>query len=168
MTADTTVRVVLSILSVFGILYVAYLASTGGHDLFSTKKSFIEKVKDFLFAMSHPKYWTMVNPYDEEWDLLLNGLMKKSDFKVVNGYTATIGERIIWLRNHPYGSFTPYDSHINDSFKAMPELIRPSRRTIHKAMKKLVNDCIYNTGTDSDLLKYLLTCRDMQRGGTRK
>ena len=90
--------------------------------------NYIKSLK-FLFR---PNYWIMVDRYCREWDSKLNLLLKHYRFTNYNGYTADIGGYTVWVKNHPYGSFTPYA-------QGLPE-VRPSRLTIERAQRKLMSD----------------------------
>lgn len=79
-----------------------------------------------------PDYWLIFNyPYSEEWDAQLNLLLDKYEFTQITGYSAKLGDVLIRIGNHPYGSFTPY---------IMPKgfEVRASRKTIYNARKKLL------------------------------
>jgi hypothetical protein len=84
----------------------------------------------FLFC---PRWWIMVDSYSEKWDRELNILLDKYRFTDITRYTAKLGTQGIWIANHPYGSFRPYENfHRFD--------IRPKRSTILRAYKILMED----------------------------
>jgi hypothetical protein len=56
--------------------------------------------------------------------------MESEKFVSQNNYTARLGDRIVWIENHPYASFTPV---------GYPQA-RPSRATILRAHDKLMED----------------------------
>ena len=93
----------------------------------------IDKIKDLFFVITHPSYWIMLNVYDERYDKWFNELLKKEKFSELGDYTVKLGEKEFWVANIPYSCFTTY------SFdrEVIRGSIRPSRRTIHKALKKL-------------------------------
>lgn len=84
---------------------------------------------EFIRTLFNPNYWLMNDPYNEEWDKKLNNLLDVYDFEIGGEFTARLGSVIIWAGNHPYGSFHPYDPIIS---------VRPSRKTIRRAYKKLM------------------------------
>lgn len=130
-------------------------------------RRFVEKLKDILFAITSPRYWTTIHPYSKEWDTMLKDLMIRHTFKIIDAYTAELGDVVVWYRNHPYGSFVRYNWGEKATRKDIPYILtlqkQPSRRTIHNAMKKLISDCICDENLDSAELKYLLNCRDMYK-----
>jgi hypothetical protein len=104
-------------------------------------KKFIENIK-FIFM---PHYWIMNYDYCEKWDSELRNLMQENDFKqcsktffnikYIDEYQVKIGDKIIWIVNHPYASFC--DNSFTDKIKIQK---RPSRQTIYLAKKKLEED----------------------------
>lgn len=93
-------------------------------------------MKYWLKVLFTPSCWLQNESYNSEWDEELNRLMDSGEkFKDVSSHTAIIGGHCVWIRNHPYASFTPY-------YTAIPQIIRPSRATILRAMDKLVADAI--------------------------
>lgn len=84
----------------------------------------------FLFM---PSYWIMNNQYDKRVDTLINDLMDVYYFASVGTHTAKLGDVTIWITHHPYASFCIHN---------VPELenLRPSRLTIYRAKRKLIND----------------------------
>lgn len=62
--------------------------------------------------------------------------MNDNKFTEIDAYNATIGDKKIWIANHPYSSFTV--SQKTNPFE--PITTRPSRRTICMARKKLRHD----------------------------
>jgi hypothetical protein len=95
--------------------------------------------KDFLIIVKlffNTKYWIMNESYSAKWDKELNSLMNTYDFKKMvyeSDYVVKLGEREIWVANHPYASFTDY----SDNRRIYG---RPSRLTIYKAKQKLEID----------------------------
>ena len=93
-----------------------------------------------------PNYWLMNHDYCEKWDAELRQLMKQHDFKQLTEkighikyickYEAKLGDRKIWVENHPYASFC--DRTITDFHYRKRK--RPSRQTIYLAKKKLEED----------------------------
>jgi hypothetical protein len=96
----------------------------------STIKIDLNWVKDFVIRLKiffNPSYWIMNHPYSAEWDKELNDLMGEHDFKKHSDYYSFLGDKKIWVQNHPYASFTR-------------DYQRPSRITIYKANEKLKSD----------------------------
>lgn len=92
-----------------------------------------------------PNYWLMNHDYCEKWDAELRQLMKQHDFKQLTKnygqikhickYEAKLGDREIWVENHPYESFCDRTlTYFSRKRK------RPSRQTIYLAKKKLEED----------------------------
>ncbi len=96
----------------------------------------VDAVVSWLFIFFHPSYWIMINPYSREWDNELVRLMDNFKFTEINGYHATIGDKRIWIANHPYASFTLFQ----DTNPFEPKESRPSRRVLYIARKKLLCD----------------------------
>ena len=90
-------------------------------------------LKDFMTSLT-PGYWLQNNHYCEKWDRELNELLKTKKFQPIDKCTARIGERTVWIKNHPYASFSPWPSNHVD--------VRPRRITIARAHKKLLEDLI--------------------------
>lgn len=96
----------------------------------------MKKIYRFILSLQfifRPRYWNMLYPYSAEWDRKLNKLLDNHDFKDIGAFRAMLGDSEIWISNHPYAAFTPY----RDSDKLE---LRPSRLTIKRARKKLLND----------------------------
>jgi hypothetical protein len=91
----------------------------------------MSKFKDFL-RMCLPDYWLQSNPYNKDWDALLNRLLDTEDFVLEDIYTARIGGGVVWISNHPYASFSPYYPVRMD--------VRPKRITMVRAKRKLDAD----------------------------
>lgn len=89
---------------------------------------------DYIHILVNPHYWLMNYPYSEIWDSKLNKLMENNKFSNYTGYTSNLGDFEIWITNHPYASFTPYSCGKLD--------VRPSRITILRAHRKMVNDIV--------------------------
>lgn len=75
-----------------------------------------------------PHYWLMNERYSPNWDSKLNKLLDCFEFTDIEEFRAKLGEEVIWIANHPYASFTPYNSSMN---------FRASRLTIYRAEQKL-------------------------------
>jgi hypothetical protein len=89
-----------------------------------------------IWVAINPRYWIMNEWYSSKWDKELNDLMERYDFEAEpHSYTHLIvklGNKQIWVGNHPYASFTDY------SVRNIPG--RPSKLTIYKAKQKLERD----------------------------
>jgi hypothetical protein len=90
----------------------------------------IELIKDIVFTITHPSYWMMQDSYNKIWDRRLQELAEKNTFTKYDGYHVYLGDTMLWVANHPFAAFTP----------ARRLNIRPSRRTIHKLYKKLLEE----------------------------
>jgi len=102
----------------------------------------LDAVVSLLFIFFHPSYWLMNNPYSREWDHELVRLMNNLKFTEINAYHATIGDKKVWIANHPYASFT-FSQNINPFEHTVS---RPSRWTIYIARKKL--QCDFNNNAN--------------------
>lgn len=91
----------------------------------------------YFWESLKPSYWVQLKPFSGAWDKRLNDLMDSEMFTKCDQYTAELGGVEIWIANHPYSSFTPYQS------TGLPE-VRPRRRTIARAYDKLMNDLFQN------------------------
>ncbi len=90
-------------------------------------------MKYWLKALFTPGCWLQLQSYNKCWDEELTRLLDSGEkFKNVSTHTANIGGYIVWIANHPYGSFTPNHAFIKE--------FRPSRATILRAMDHLVKD----------------------------
>lgn len=100
----------------------------------------LENIKDFLFFITHPNYWCMADglSYSEKYDKMFNTLLKTHEFTDYSHYTIKLGNTMFWVTNTPYSCFYTVTK---DKYEINPVYgtLRPSRRTIHKAIKKLNN-----------------------------
>lgn len=83
----------------------------------------------FFYFLIRPNWWIQIYPTNYLWDQELNYLLELYKFEKVDSYFAKLGNRLIWIENHPYASFKEGLS------KSLP-----SRKTRKKAYDKLVND----------------------------
>lgn len=95
------------------------------------------KLKNILYPF-HPIWILMNYRYSKKWDQKLNYLMDNQRFENISNYVATIGEYTLWIENYPYASFC------NDG-------VRPSRKTIRRAMRRVKIDSNYQTKSLSDI-----------------
>jgi hypothetical protein len=75
------------------------------------------------------RFWIMNYRYDKRVDEIMIELLRDYDFENISGHTAMLGGFVIWTSNYPYASMTLHDCNL-----------RPSRRTIELAYRKLNND----------------------------
>lgn len=89
----------------------------------------MKRFKDIIWAILHPGFWIMNYPYSAEWDRILNEAMANNKFIPIDKCHAKLGESILWVENYPYAAFGSPGVEFH-----------PARRTISKAMKKLIID----------------------------
>ena len=105
------------------------------NNLFIFFKKIIEECFYFCYVLLNPSYWIQHHPYSKSYDKKLNDYLLRYDFENADTpYYAKLGDLTIWIANHPYASYT---------IRYRNDFIRPSRRTIAKAHKKMVNNKIY-------------------------
>ena len=102
----------------------------------------MDKIKKFLSNLRFlfvPSYWQMNNKYNREWDKELNDLLDGYVFhrSMDGGFTAVLGDKRLWIQNHPYGSFMPY---YYSGLKACTANFRASRLTILRAYKQYIKE----------------------------
>lgn len=93
----------------------------------------IEIILNVWMVITTPECWIQGSLYSVEWDKELIRLISDGQFTDIDNYTAKIGGHLVWVSNHPYGSFT-----------LTPIGVRPRRSTILRAYDKLVRDQIAN------------------------
>lgn len=116
-------------------------------------KSLAVKIACHIIPIVHPGYWVMNYPYNKAWDDFLIDELSKPDFKFerIELYTAFVAGIEVWIGNHPYASFVPWN---NKTFKKVS--IRPSRATIvlagralekarHEEMARLIKQAVNRT-----------------------
>lgn len=91
------------------------------------KKLFYEILDRIIICL--PNYWIMNKSYSPNLDRELNELMRTNLFEYIDQCEAKIGNKRIWIANHPYASFT----NINCDG-------RPSRLTILRARRNYLAD----------------------------
>lgn len=109
-------------------------------------KKIITFIKNLQFIFK-PSYWIMDDNYDEAWDKKFQELADQHDFVPDNDgcekefgnktYTALIGNYRVWVSNYPFAFFS-LCGKADKSYESLS--VRPSRLTIAKYYKKLVND----------------------------
>ncbi len=93
------------------------------------------RMKYWLKVLLTPNCWLQLQDYSPVWDAQLRHLLDSGvKFGDVShtGCSAKIGKYEVWIENHPYASFTPYQGL----------KFRPSRATILRAMDHLVKDVL--------------------------
>lgn len=91
-------------------------------------------IKEFFFVLFHPSYWYQTYPYSKEWDdYCKHSLYYGVNFKDITTHKAKFGDKVVWIENHPYASFTIGES---------PFRIRPSRYTIHRLRQRGLGDAV--------------------------
>ena len=106
----------------------------------------LENIKDFLFFITHPKYWITTVCYNEEYDRLFNELLDKYEFSDYDYWTVKLGNSMFFVGDT--AEFCTYK--INDSCDNDMGTLRPSRKTMYKAVKKLIK---YNLKTELNKIK---------------
>jgi len=86
-------------------------------------------MKNFLRVLFTPSCWFQGNMYSAEWDRQLKELLKTYRFTEIGEHTAKLGSCVVWIANHPYASFSPYNMDA-----------RPKRSTVLLAHERLVRD----------------------------
>lgn len=107
----------------------------------------LKNIYHFFFFLFKPSYWFMNFPYSREWDEELLIMMDRHNFepiyyeylKQLNEHYVHLDDQEIWIRNHPYASFAKSTSKKTLMLDGPPR-VRPSRMTIYKARKKLIED----------------------------
>lgn len=94
----------------------------------------------WLRVLTTPGCWIQLHPYVDGWDVKCRWLLDNGyRFYDVKAHTARIGDYTLWISNHPYASFHPYDDcSLND--------LRPRRITILQLGDRLQDDafpCFY-------------------------
>lgn len=92
-------------------------------------------MKYWLKVIFTPACWIRNGAYSEAFDAELTRLLDNgATFENYDRFTAQIGHLTLWVENHPYASFTPYDLAMN--------AVRPSRATILRAHEHFVKDVV--------------------------
>lgn len=99
------------------------------NELFVFFKYFFNNIYYWLYILFSPSYWIQIHTYSKQYDKKLNELLKKYDFEDSCNYYSKLGKLEVWIKNHPYGSY---------SIKVDGRFLRPSRMTIAKAHKKRI------------------------------
>ncbi len=99
-------------------------------------KNLIYTLKNILFAIPRPEYWTMNNSYCPEWDAELNHLLDNFQMREERFFTlpryVVLGAQVVWVENHPYAQFTP-EYNLQLDRQLFLSRVRLSRLTIHRA-----------------------------------
>lgn len=96
----------------------------------------LENIKDFLFLITHSSYWLIDDTlrYSKEYDRWFNELLDNNKFTYRDEYIAELGGLKFWIGNQPFYCFNYIDDR---DYPRRFGTLRPSRRTIYKAIKKL-------------------------------
>lgn len=96
---------------------------------------------DFLRVLLTPSCWVTSDPYSPRWDDVLTRLMRDHTFEISKdgGHTAKLGPATLWVSNHPYSSFMPYEGFDLAHYRA-------SRITTLRAGDKYLKDTGYRPG----------------------
>ena len=89
--------------------------------------NFTTKLKYFFRVLVTPMCWVQSYPYSARWDAVILKLLQRGNITFNSRYEVLLGDTSVWIENHPYSSFLPYNIDYNDRF-------RPSRMTILYAM----------------------------------
>lgn len=106
----------------------------------------MNKLRDFLTVLFAPSCWWQLNPYSEAWDLELTKLLAEHHFTKIGPHTAFLGERQIWIANHPYSSFYNYNGRN----------VAPRRITVLRAWRQLEEDSGRTEATEVEELERML------------
>jgi len=100
-----------------------------------------------LRALLKPSCWLQNNLYSKYWDAELVRLINNESFRNFSRHTVEIGSRTVWISNHPYASFSPYDDHSRE--------MRPKRSTVLWAWYCMERDMLRTTADDVKELEKL-------------
>jgi hypothetical protein len=62
------------------------------------------RLKYRLRAALHPGCWAAFNKVDRAWDKELWDALTRGDIDVVGRFQAIVGDKPVWIENHPYAS----------------------------------------------------------------
>ena len=94
------------------------------------------KLKTILRILTTPSCWIRNHKTDLIWDMKLNQLLDKYDFADIEEHTARLGDQKVWIKNHPFASFSPYNRPYG------PLHVLPKRETVFRAHDKLVRQMV--------------------------
>lgn len=104
-----------------------------------------KKLLGYLRVLFTPACWVRIYPVSKPWDKELNELMLTHNF-VVDGdspvsphFMVKLGDKVIWVTNHPYASFSEIDYTEERPF-CDRKMVLPKRITALRAMDKLNKD----------------------------
>ena len=93
---------------------------------------YLQKIYEFIWCVFAYNYWYQQNQYNEVYDEWCREQIKSGcAFTDVTEYTAKLSGVTIWIKNHPFASFSIYD-------RKLPKY-RPSRYVMflmHTKLKK--------------------------------
>lgn len=87
-----------------------------------------------IWTFKNPTNWLLLDPYNKVWDDFV--IENLGTIKRVSPHTINVGGVEVWACNYPYGFGDPYKP---------PLAVRPSRVTIYKMHKILVEEDIKNS-----------------------
>lgn len=88
----------------------------------------LPSLSDHLMMILNPLFWFQSDNFCSEWDTSLRELLLSRRFVRRSDTTVKIGQNLVWVANHPYGSFARC---VGD------EMVRPKRSTIALANRVL-------------------------------
>lgn len=119
----------------------------------------MQKLFDFFCSLQfifRPSYWIMLGKYSKAWDKQLQQLAKEHDFVPVHGHAGKaarcmLGDHHMWLGNYPYSflvaekviqatTYSSGNTYFNFATRDLDHQPRPSRLTIMRLRKKIVDD----------------------------
>ena len=93
---------------------------------------FLQKIYEFIWSLCAVNYWLQQKEYNKVYDDWCKDQLKLGcNFTDITEYTAKLSGVGIWIKNHPYASFSVHE-------RKTPEY-RPSRYTmflLHRKLKK--------------------------------
>lgn len=103
----------------------------------------LREISGWFRVLFTPSCWIQNERFSSVWDEHLNCLAQSESFSQIDGYTARLGNEILWIANHPYASFT--------SRRLSGLRMRPKRITILRLMDRLERDSVLNSQADEYL-----------------
>lgn len=100
-------------------------------------KWFLLNVWAWFQVVFNVRFWELIHPYNEKWDLLLkDNLRRGCIWQVQSDCYAIYGGVYIWIENYPYGCFDAME--IRNGLLHCKK-IRPSRKTIYLLHRDMMN-----------------------------
>ena len=91
-------------------------------------------MKTLLKILLNPSCWMRLGRTSKVWDRQVQELMATHKFTNYNGYTAKLGNFVIWVANYPYS----YGYWVGPDLSEKSPL--PSRATVFELAEKLERD----------------------------